>query len=293
MIGQQWAVHLPLPAVRRRRDPAAGAAGRTRRSSSTSRRWTSSTPSGPTSSGVKADADPRRRQRRLRRSRTRPARSTSAAPSCAGSGTARCTTPAGSSAARVHDVDRAAAGCRRAGRPRPAALPTRLLPRAAVPSRMIGGAPTETATERPRSLAPPARLQPAHRDRPRRRRLLRRLAGSATRSARRAIDYVDGTDQNDVARLPRLRSATIGFLVGLGFLNYPVRAPARPAADRARERDARRLGATSASAPTTRWSASSTCTASALFFFIGGLNAMLIRTELLPPPDHSSRPAST
>jgi cytochrome c oxidase subunit 1 len=95
-------------------------------------------------------------------------------------------------------------------------------------------------------------------------------------------DYLIGTDQNDVGVFMGFLFATIGWLAGLGFFNYPLsRALGRPASLPHEE-------ATGAA----RYFRLSTdhkvigiqyFFGVGIFFFIGGLNAMLIRTELLTP----------
>ena len=91
-----------------------------------------------------------------------------------------------------------------------------------------------------------------------------------------------GTDQNDVGIYMGYLFAVIGWLVGLGFLNYPIaRLRGRPPSMKHHE--------------TTSWTRYfKLCTdhkvvgiqylfGVGIFFFIGGLNAMLMRTELLRP----------
>ncbi len=87
------------------------------------------------------------------------------------------------------------------------------------------------------------------------------------------------TDQDDIAFLVGLLLATVGWMIGLGFFNYPVgRMLGRPATLREREEH----GA---------WRYFRLCTdhkvvaiqyfvAVLFFFFVGGLNAMFIRGEL-------------
>jgi cytochrome c oxidase subunit I len=95
-------------------------------------------------------------------------------------------------------------------------------------------------------------------------------------------DYLLGTDQNDVGIFVGYLFALIGWLVGLGFANYPIgRLLGRPPTLRHQE--------------TTSWTRYfKLCTdhkvvgiqylfGVGIFFFIGGLNAMLMRTELLRP----------
>ena len=73
-----------------------------------------------------------------------------------------------------------------------------------------------------------------------------------------SIAYFGDTGQNDIALFVAYLVGVIGFLVGLGFANYPVQRHARQAAVAAREGATKAPGATSGSAPITRSSASST-----------------------------------
>ena len=87
------------------------------------------------------------------------------------------------------------------------------------------------------------------------------------------------TDQDDIATLFGLIGATLGWMLGLGFFNYPVsRMLGHPATLREREEHG-------------PWRYFRLCTdhkvvamqyfvAVLFFFFVGGLNAMLIRGEL-------------
>jgi cytochrome c oxidase subunit I len=98
----------------------------------------------------------------------------------------------------------------------------------------------------------------------------------------KSFEYTEAIDENDVALLLAYLFGVIGFLVGLGFANYPAqRLLGRPPSLREKEEEgiSRYFGL---------------CTdhkvvgiqylgGIGLFFFIGGLNAMLIRTELLQP----------
>ena len=97
------------------------------------------------------------------------------------------------------------------------------------------------------------------------------------------LSYIEDMGQNDVAILIGFAGATIGWLGGLGFLAYPVAAAlGRPATD----------GRDSHGGGPSRYLCLSTdhkviglqyLGGIGVFFFIGGLNAMLIRTELLSP----------
>jgi cytochrome c oxidase subunit I len=99
-------------------------------------------------------------------------------------------------------------------------------------------------------------------------------------------DYLQGTDQNDVGIFMGYIFALLGWLVGLGFANYPIaRLRGRPASLTQHE-----------AAGWTRYF--KLCTdhkvvgiqyffGVGIFFFIGGLNAMLMRTELLRPVEQA------
>jgi cytochrome c oxidase subunit I len=101
-----------------------------------------------------------------------------------------------------------------------------------------------------------------------------------------SIDYFDDTGQNDISLFIGYFTGVLGFLVGLGFANYPVqRMLGKPASLREKETQgkARYLGL---------------CTDHKVvglqyligigaFIFIGGLNAMLIRYELITPNQHA------
>src|SRR2546430_130075 len=98
--------------------------------------------------------------------------------------------------------------------------------------------------------------------------------------------YLQGTDQNDVGIYMGYLFGVIGWLVGLGFANYPIgRLLGRPPTLRHHE--------------TGSWTRYfRLCTdhkvvgiqylfGVGIFFFIGGLNAMLMRTELLRPVEQA------
>jgi cytochrome c oxidase subunit 1 len=114
-------------------------------------------------------------------------------------------------------------------------------------------------------------------------------------------DYLIGTDQNDVGVFMGFLFGTIGWLAGLGFFNYPLaRLAGRPPLSAARED-----GTFVVPDETLRQHEGAgigryfrLCTdhkvvgiqyffGVGIFFFIGGLNAMLIRTELLHPTEHA------
>jgi cytochrome c oxidase subunit I len=106
-----------------------------------------------------------------------------------------------------------------------------------------------------------------------------------------SLGFITAIDQNDLSVYLAYLGGVIGFLVGLGFLNYPARRLlGYPPSLREKE--------------TGGWTRYfGLCTdhkvvgiqylwGIGLFFFIGGLNAMLIRTELLRP-NHQVFPAGT
>jgi cytochrome c oxidase subunit 1 len=100
-------------------------------------------------------------------------------------------------------------------------------------------------------------------------------------------DYLLGTDQNDVGVFMGFLFATIGWLGGLGFFNYPLgRLLGRPAAlpDYGKERGAGRYFRLSTDHKVI---GIQYFFGVGIFFFIGGLNAMLMRTELLTPNERA------
>ena len=88
-----------------------------------------------------------------------------------------------------------------------------------------------------------------------------------------------------VARLP-VRRDRLPHRARLRELPDPAAARPPAVARRARGRGRRASAATSGCAPTTRSSAIQYIVGIGVFFFVGGLNAMLIRTELLQPNTH-------
>jgi cytochrome c oxidase subunit 1 len=96
------------------------------------------------------------------------------------------------------------------------------------------------------------------------------------------FDWVAAIDYNDIAILLGYALGTVGYLAGLGILNHPIaRLFGRSGADLAKS-----------STGWSRYLRASTdhkvignqyLIGIGIFFFIGGVNAMLIRTELLQP----------
>ena len=94
--------------------------------------------------------------------------------------------------------------------------------------------------------------------------------------------YQSQTDENDVALLLAYVFGVIGFLVGLGFANYPLsRLLGRPAS--LREKEQQGIGRYFGLCTDHKVVGIQYLCGIGLFFFIGGLNPMLIRVELLRP----------
>jgi cytochrome c oxidase subunit I len=97
------------------------------------------------------------------------------------------------------------------------------------------------------------------------------------------LDWVSAVDQNDVSIFLGYCFGTLGWLLGLGFLNYPAarlagRRPELPAKDLAGGAGRYLRLSTDHKVIGLQY-----LIGTGIFFFIGGLNAMLIRTELLRP----------
>ena len=109
-------------------------------------------------------------------------------------------------------------------------------------------------------------------------------------------DYLIGTDQNDVGIFMGFLFGTIGWLAGLGFFNFPLaRLAGRPPLDWSSEDEMYvvpdatirqhegRIGRYFRLTTDHKVVGIQYFFGVGIFFFIGGLNAMLIRTELLTP----------
>jgi cytochrome c oxidase subunit I len=97
-----------------------------------------------------------------------------------------------------------------------------------------------------------------------------------------SVDYFEDTGQNDISLFLAYILGVIGFLVGLGFANYPLaRLRGYPSSMREKETTgARRYFGLSTDHKVVGMQY---FIGIGLFFFIAGLNAMLIRFELLRP----------
>ena len=97
-----------------------------------------------------------------------------------------------------------------------------------------------------------------------------------------SFDFIDDTNENDVALMLAYLGGVVGFLVGLGFANYPVsRLLGKPASLREKEEEG--VGRYFGLCTDHKVVGIQYMVGIGLFFFIAGLNAMLIRTQLLHP----------
>jgi cytochrome c oxidase subunit 1 len=98
----------------------------------------------------------------------------------------------------------------------------------------------------------------------------------------KSFEFQAETDENDVALLLAYFGGVIGFLVGLGFANYPIsRMLGRPAS--LREKEDEGVGRYFGLCTDHKVVGVQYLIGIGVFFFVGGLNAMLIRTQLLHP----------
>jgi cytochrome c oxidase subunit 1 len=97
-----------------------------------------------------------------------------------------------------------------------------------------------------------------------------------------SVEYFSDTGQNDIALFVAYFTGVVGFLVGLGFANYPVqRMRGRPAS--LREKETAGIGRYFGLCTDHKVVGIQYLIGIGVFIFIGGLNAMLIRFELLRP----------
>ncbi len=102
-----------------------------------------------------------------------------------------------------------------------------------------------------------------------------------------SLDFFGDTGQNDLAILLGYVVGVIGFLIGLGFANYPVRRMlGHPPSLAEHESEEHGLGRYFRLCTDHKVVALQYLVGVGIFFFIGGLNAMFIRTELLSPTTH-------
>jgi len=97
-----------------------------------------------------------------------------------------------------------------------------------------------------------------------------------------SFEFINDTDENDVALMLAYLGGVAGFLVGLGFANYPVsRLLGKPASLREKEEEG--VGRYFGLCTDHKVVGVQYMVGIGLFFFVAGLNAMLIRAELLHP----------
>ncbi len=105
-----------------------------------------------------------------------------------------------------------------------------------------------------------------------------------------SLDYFKlgtGPGQNDISVLLGYLFGVIGFLVGLGFANYPVRRLlGYPATLAEHESEGEGVGRYFRLCTDHKVVAIQYIVGIGVFFLVGGINAMLIRTELLQPNVH-------
>jgi cytochrome c oxidase subunit I len=98
----------------------------------------------------------------------------------------------------------------------------------------------------------------------------------------KSVSYFGDTDQNDISVFLGYILGVIGFLIGLGFLQYPL-ARIRGYPPSLREKEMEGAGRYFGLCTDHKVVGMQYLIGVGLFFFIGGLNAMLIRFELLRP----------
>ncbi|MGH2889898.1 MAG: cytochrome c oxidase subunit I, partial [Solirubrobacteraceae bacterium] len=102
-----------------------------------------------------------------------------------------------------------------------------------------------------------------------------------------SIDAFDDTGQNDVQIMLGYAGGVIGFLAGLGFLDYPIkRILGHPPNIPEHDADDPGLGKYFRLTTDHKVVGMQYFVGLGVMFFVGGVNAMLIRTELLSPTTH-------
>ncbi|MHB8470649.1 MAG: cytochrome c oxidase subunit I [Gaiellaceae bacterium] len=101
-----------------------------------------------------------------------------------------------------------------------------------------------------------------------------------------SIAYFTSTDYNELSVFMAYICGVLGFLIGLGFFNYPfARLRGYPPSLRAKEGEG--IGRYFGLCTDHKVVGIQYLIGISVFFFIGGLNAMLIRVELLSPTQHA------
>jgi cytochrome c oxidase subunit I len=103
-----------------------------------------------------------------------------------------------------------------------------------------------------------------------------------------SLDYFTTTaGENDIAIFLGYFFGVVGFLIGLGFLNYPARRMlGHPPTLAEHESEGEGIGRYFRLCTDHKVVAMQYLVGIGVFFFVGGLNAMLIRTQLLQPNVH-------
>jgi cytochrome c oxidase subunit 1 len=103
-----------------------------------------------------------------------------------------------------------------------------------------------------------------------------------------SLDYFSAeAGQNDIQIMLGYLFGVIGFMIGLGFANYPVkRMLGHPPSLAEHESEEEGLGRYFTLCTDHKVVGMQYLVGIGVFFFVGGLNAMLIRTELLSPTTH-------
>ena len=134
----------------------------------------------------------------------------------------------------------------------------------------------------------------ADRDPPRDRRVVHRLPHRPHIHGANVAYYSAEAGENDIAMLIGYFLGVVGFLVGLGFANYPVkRMLGHPPALAEHETEEEGLLRYFTLSTDHKVVAKQYMVGIGMFFCIAGLNAMMIRTELLQPNVTSSAPTNT
>jgi cytochrome c oxidase subunit 1 len=102
-----------------------------------------------------------------------------------------------------------------------------------------------------------------------------------------SLDFFGDTGQNDISILLGYLLGVTGFMIGMGFANYPIRRMlGHPPTLAEHESEGEGLARYFRLCTDHKVVGLQYIVGIGLFFFIGGLNAMLIRTELLHPNSH-------
>ena len=109
-----------------------------------------------------------------------------------------------------------------------------------------------------------------------------------------SLDFFADNGQNDISILLGYLLGVIGFMIGMGFANYPVRRMlGHPPTLAEHESEGEGLARYFRLCTDHKVVGLQYVVGIGFFFFIGGLNAMFIRTELLNPTATRSAPTST